>query len=331
MDNTNQAPRRCKVQDTATPLLEVGASCVPPALHFTNLAFVKGVQQPGSFDDVIVAANLLCQAIDRGHIVDRRTKLRLALKCSCRNQPSLTDTPCPFYIGCKQSGGQIRFTTLRLDHKCKGNVGRRRGVKTTVLKKLSIHIDAFTVSKSWKGGNAAQLQQTLRVSSGLNISKSQAHLIVTSKKGTIATHLAQFELLPSWVRYMDRIDPVGTYVLKTTGMGTDESPLRFVSLFIAPSAAKKNAKYFERVASVDCAHLRSVTKGQMCSLIGYDANRHIMPFCFAIFKSEDAKNWGMFMSWVFILFPHVKCIISDGSKGLESLGAQFTFVGTARP
>ena len=313
----------------AGPTTAVGASCVVPTSHRAQLAFVKGVQQSGSFDDVIVAANVLCQAIDRGYIVDRRTKNRLGLKCSSRNHPSLTDAPCPFFIGCKQSRGQIQFTSLRLDHKCKGNGGRQRGVKTTVLKKLSSHIDAFTVSKSWRGGNAAQLQQTLRVASGLHISKSQAHLIVTSKKGTIATHLAQFELLPSWVRHMDRKDPEGTYVLKTTGMGTDGSPLRFVSLFVAPSAAKNNAKYFERVASVDCAHLRSVTKGQMCSLIGYDANKHIMPFCFAIFKSEDAKNWCMFMSWVFLLFPHVKCIISDGSKGLECLHDQFEAVGTA--
>ena len=79
----------------------------------------------------------------------------------------------------------------------------------------------------------------------------------------------------------------------------------------------------QKIASVDCAHLRVATGGQLCCLVAYDADKHIMPLCFALFKSETAANWRAFMEKVFHLFPHFRAIVSDGSKGLECLAALF--------
>ena len=85
---------------------------------------------------------------------------------------------------------------------------------------------------------------------------------------------------------------------------------------------------FETIGTVDCAHLRVVTQGQMCTLTAYDANKEIMPMCFAIFPTETASNWERFMTHIFTLFPAFSLIISDGSKGLEALNNLFTSNGT---
>ena len=85
----------------------------------------------------------------------------------------------------------------------------------------------------------------------------------------------------------------------------------------------KNHVHFEPVASVDCCHLRTLTGGQLCGLIAYDADRHVSPMCFALFRTETAANWQMFMEYVFKYFPCFLTIISDGAKGLETLGDLF--------
>ena len=86
-------------------------------------------------------------------------------------------------------------------------------------------------------------------------------------------------------------------------------------------------KYFEEIGTIDCAHLRVVTQGQMCTLTAYDANKHIMPMCFAVFPSETAENWEMFTTHMFTLFPGFRCIVSDGSKGLEAVHHVFLHHG----
>jgi hypothetical protein len=82
--------------------------------------------------------------------------------------------------------------------------------------------------------------------------------------------------------------------------------------------------HFEAIGTVDCAHLRVVTQGQMCTLTACDANKEIMPTCFAIFPSETATNWETFTRHMFTLFPSFALIVSDGSKGLESV--EYIFV-----
>lgn len=85
---------------------------------------------------------------------------------------------------------------------------------------------------------------------------------------------------------------------------------------------------FETIGTIDCAHLRVVTQGQMCTLTAYDANKEIMPMCYAVFPTETARNWERFTTHIFTLFPAFSLIISDGSKGLETLNYLFTRNGT---
>ena len=89
----------------------------------------------------------------------------------------------------------------------------------------------------------------------------------------------------------------------------------------------KNAQHFEPVGSVDCSHLKTMTKGQLCALTAYDASKHIATMCFALFRTETSANWEMFMERVFKYFPRFKTIISDGAKGLESLARLFVAHG----
>jgi len=86
-------------------------------------------------------------------------------------------------------------------------------------------------------------------------------------------------------------------------------------------------QHFEEIGTIDCAHLRVVTQGQMCTLTSYDANKEIMPMCFAIFPTETGVNWEKFLKHIFLLYWHFRLIISDGSKGLESVAHLFQAYG----
>ena len=68
----------------------------------------------------------------------------------------------------------------------------------------------------------------------------------------------------------------------------------------------------------------------MCTLTAYDANRNVTPFCFAIFPSETAENWEFFLRLIFEIFPHFRLLLSDGSKGLQSVEFLFQQYGTTR-
>ena len=112
-------------------------------------------------------------------------------------------------------------------------------------------------------------------------------------------------------------DPRGSYEL-TTEPTSVKGTRRFVSLYVAPSATMQSQTKFTNVATVDSCHLMTDTGGQLVSLVTYDADKHIMPMCFGMFRTESQDSWGRFMSRVFRDFPHFSTIISDGSKGLDS-------------
>ena len=49
--------------------------------------------------------------------------------------------------------------------------------------------------------------------------------------------------------------------------------------------------------------------------------------CFAIFPTETGVNWEKFLKHIFLLYWHFRLIISDGSKGLESVAQLFQAYG----
>ena len=138
--------------------------------------------------------------------------------------------------------------------------------------------------------------------------------MINLKKSTTGKHLAQYKTIQSLMLHMQTNDPTGNYEITTEGTNV-RGRRRFVSLYVAPSATQANSKMFTKVATVDAAHLTSPTGGQLCALTAYDANLHIMPLCFGVFRTESEDNWGRFMARVFRDYPHFKCLISDGSKG----------------
>ena len=49
--------------------------------------------------------------------------------------------------------------------------------------------------------------------------------------------------------------------------------------------------------------------------------------CFAIFPTETGENWEKFLKHIFVLYGHFRLIVSDGSKGLESVDHLFRAYG----
>ena len=131
------------------------------------------------------------------------------------------------------------------------------------------------------------------------------HSILQDKGSGDNFHIAHYRLLPSLFARLRIEDPNGIYDLKTEPSADGE---RFVSLFVVPSAHIRNARNFEAVASVDCAHLRTVTQGQLCTLSAYDANKNLAPLAFSVFKSETAANWERFINMAVEVFPPLQDI-----------------------
>ena len=288
---------------------------MPPP--FTLRVTPFGESQVGTLQTVVDASYELCKTLGKQHRVKKRDQKRLVVVCATAGEG------CPYYVGATPDGvDRVRIHTMRSGHTCGGG-GRQRQVKTSVIAPSAPAIGAFVLSKGRRGGNARQLQVQVQNANGVQLKAGQIQNILSCKKGTVATHLGQYKLLPSVFDRLRRIDPAGVYLLQMEAIETSSASTserkRFVSFFIAPSAMKKNANRFEPVATVDCGHLTGVTQGQLCALIGYDANKHIAVFCFALFRTETARNWERFMTLVFEHFPHFTCFVSDGAKGLSSI------------
>jgi hypothetical protein len=103
--------------------------------------------------------------------------------------------------------------------------------------------------------------------------------------------------------------------------------LRYPVFGPSPSTTIQVQQHFEEIGTIDCAHLRVVTQGQMCTLTSCDANKEIMPMCFATFPTETGINWEKFLKHIFLLHRHFRLIVSDGSKGLESVAHLFRAYG----
>ena len=156
----------------------------------------------------------------------------------------------------------------------------------------------------------------------MSFTQGQLHNIIKAKKNSTGKNLAQYRILESMLVHLASVDPTGNYELATEA-ASPVGTRRFVSFYVAPSAAKRSQSRFTKVASVDSSYLTSDTGGQLCALLTYDADKHPMPLCFGLFRTETKDAWGRFMSRVFRDFPHFTTIISDGSKGLESLDNMF--------
>jgi len=282
-----------------------------------------GESQPGTLNDVVSASFELCLSIGKQHRILQRNKKRVTIVCAAAGKHEKMSL-CTYRIYATADGpDRVSVRTVRTGHKCGASCARQRQVKTSVIAQSAPAIGAFVVAKGRRGGNAKQLQTLLRQEHGIRLKTSQVHGIISSKKGGIAAHLAQYRVLPSLFSHLQKEDPSGIYSLMSEPAGGTSSDRRFVSFFVAPSAAIKNAQHYEPVATVDCGHLTGITQGQLCALMCYDADKHISPMCFALFRSETEGNWQSFMAFVFKHFPHFKTIVSDGAKGLASTDPLF--------
>ena len=247
----------------------------------------------------------------------------------CASNTDNSKGGCPYRITAVTGGpGQVRLSGFVSGHTCGGGA-RKRQVKVDVLKRSAAAIGNFIPAKGRTHGNTKQLQNTVKGQHGISLKRTQAASLIAEKIGDDAHHLAQYRLLPSVFTQLRAKDPAGVYELTTRPApnGGCSTALQFVSFFIAPSGMIKNAQHFEPVGSVDCSHLKTMTKGQLCALTAYDASKHIATMCFALFRTETSANWEMFMERVFKYFPRFKTIISDGAKGLESLARLFAAHG----
>jgi hypothetical protein len=100
---------------------------------------------------------------------------------------------------------------------------------------------------------------------------------------------------------------------------------RFERMFISQPNIANTVKFCMPVLSCDACHLKSAYNGLIASVSAMDAERHIIPLCFAICLREDHDNW----CWVFQQLKtalgeymttnmNQMTIISDRDKGLDT-------------
>jgi len=214
-----------------------------------KIALAAGAIQPGNCADIAVAAETVCGIVGKSTWTKKNSTssdgVRSFHLCCFSEKPAKKgDKPpglCPFVVtaieGDKSTpAGHVRIKKYVSDHLCSQGHGRKRGISLNILKAQCPTIESFVVSNNRLGGNMHQLQQMVREQHGVRMEKGQVYKALEGKTGDICTHLASYRLLHSWIAFMEKKDPEGTYVIQVDWF---DGHAYFRYLFAAPSATKK--------------------------------------------------------------------------------------------
>ena len=214
-----------------------------------SIALAEGAIQPGNCADVAVAAETVCGVVGKSSWTKKNSTTKdgtrtLHLRCMSEKPPekgAKSPGRCQFECNCiegdkKTPPGQVRILKYVSDHGCSEGHGRKRAVTLSVRRAQCKTLNAFVPCTNRRGGNMAQLQETLQRQDGIHMKKGQVYNALKDKSGTICTDLASYRMLHSWIAFMEKKDPEGTYVIENDWL---DGKAYFRYLFAAPSATKK--------------------------------------------------------------------------------------------
>lgn len=138
-----------------------------------------------------------------------------------------------------------------------------------------------------KGSGTKQLMKTA-ATYRIQMGPTVATKLIQNISGTRPMDtFRQYALLPRYVEEMRRLDPHGTYILKSTG---DPGDNRFEFFYRASGAAKKIWPLLRGSSSVDGARYKNVTGGTILAETALTADNHLVPIAQMICFSENKVN-----------------------------------------
>ena len=223
------------------------------------------------------------------------------------------------YVGKTEHDCDI--VSCQLEHACGAeDTKRKRNYKTSEIAAVSEAVALHKPTANGEG-NARQLVDITKASTGLDMRPGQAHRAVHCRADdTLVAQIGQCMLLPSLFEFFKGEDVSGSYDLETVPCDWDVSLRQFQRCYVCLSCMKH---FWKRAVIkflvVDGTHTKCPGfKHVVLLAVTFDGDNNIVPLSFGIVDVENADNWVWFQEHSQEDFPGFEIAMSDADKGITS-------------
>ena len=195
---------------------------------------------------------------------------------------------------------------------------RNYQVKDIALPSEAVEMHQPTANRD---GNARQLRDITKVSTGFTLGRGQAYRFVHERSAdAVHAQIGQCVLLPDLFRELDSQDPDGTLLLESNDCPWNQNMQQFKRCCISLSFMKHFwKKAIIRMVVVDGTHTKlDDFKHTILIAVTYDGNNEIVTLAFAVVDVENADNWVWFHERLAEDYPSFDVIVCDADKGITS-------------
>nr|XP_017241153.1 PREDICTED: uncharacterized protein LOC108213876 [Daucus carota subsp. sativus] len=224
---------------------------------------------------------------------------------------------CPFrmwatYIKSTQSW-QVK--TLKDEHNCVWNYQNRL---VTVKWLADKYGDRIRKNPNWK---LVEMQEEFKKELKVDVGKWKCCRVrQAALKGVEEKMVQHYANLRKFAGEILRSNSENTVKIMTSRLQEGDPP-RFQRIYICYAGLKKAWKECRPVLGLDGCFLKTVTGGQLLSVVGRDGNHCILPVAIAVVENENYESWKWFLQ---LLIDDLdlgegtgKTLISDQQKGLD--------------
>ena len=233
-----------------------------------------------------------------------------------------TDYGCRAHLNIVgKSLNECNIVSMQLQHTCEASESqRKRQYKSDSIAKLSEAVAMYQPTAR-REGNAKQVTEIARASTGLKLGRSQAYRLVHQRSNdTIHAQIGQYMLLPGLFEQLNALDPDGTHLLESVDCPWNDTLKQFKRCYISLSFMKHFwVKSGIRMIVIDGTHTKLEDfKHILLIAVTFDGNNEVVILSFAVVEVENKDNWVWFHSKLQEDFPNFEVIMSDADKGITS-------------
>ena len=217
--------------------------------------------------------------------------------------------------------------SMDLQHTChESEAKRKRNYKLKDIALLSEAVQMYQPTAN-REGNARQLKDITKVSTGFTLKTGQAYRYVHERSSdTIHAQIGQYMLLPDLFQELKLQDPDGTHLLESQECSWNNDLKQFRRCYVALSFMKHFWKRsLIRMIVIDGTHTKlNAFKHIILIAVTYDGNNEIVILAFAVVDVENKDNWVWFHERLREDFPSFEVIMCDADKGITSYDFQLS-------
>ena len=225
------------------------------------------------------------------------------------------------------SEDDVQIVSIDLQHKCQPeDAQRKRNYRMKDIANLSDAVAMYQPTAT-REGNAKQLAEITKASTGLDIGRTQAYRSIHERAhDTIHAQIGQYMLLPDLFKVLSEQDPGGTQALECQDCEWDPDKQQFKRCYVSLSFMKHFwQKACIKMIVIDGTHTKLTDFRHIILLaVTFDANNQIVILSFAVVDVENKDNWIWFHDKLRNDFPGFDCLMSDADKGITSADFQLS-------